>query len=185
MRRHPQQAAVPCFANCCFTIKRILIKQNLLAKGVAEVAGRLEGLNVAFLRDVAETDLAVDDEVDISNGRILLVQLLSPPDLDHLAVVKDHLERIEGHFPEPWVVQPYLLQQQVLLRLVVAVHHLAVLVDDVAHRLVFFRRERVHLMGFLAQLLQRPSVAGVYFGLRCPRLDCLIHLMLSLHHRHR
>ena len=62
------------------------------------------------------------DKVEIGDLRVLLVESLSLPDLDDLTEIEDDLERVERQVSEERVVEPDLLQEQVLLAHLPCVH---------------------------------------------------------------
>ena len=98
-------------AQCSLSVQRLLVKQELFPKCHAEEAAVLEALHVAVVGEIAEADLAVENNEDFSNPCILSVEFLSPPQTDDLGEVKDHFERSKSHEPEPGMMQPKLFDQ--------------------------------------------------------------------------
>ena len=101
----------------------------------------LESLDLPIVKDVAQRQLAIEYNENICYVRVLIVDLLAPPGLNEFTLAEDHLERVEAHLFEPWVVQSHLFQEEILLGGFAHVHGDSVLVDDVFHDFVVLRVE--------------------------------------------
>lgn len=124
-------------------VEGVLVEEQLLAESVAQVPALLESLHFPFLRDVAERDLTIHHNVESADRLVLLEQLLTPTDLDKLRGVKNQLEGVLGHQSEPGVIEPNLLQKQMLPARIAVVHDFLVLAYDLSHHFVVQLVERV------------------------------------------
>ena len=118
-----------------FSVGLLLVEEDLLAHGLPEEAGVVQVLHLV-VRKVAEAHLAVHDEIDVVDRRVLLVQHLSLLDLDNLTQVEDHLVGVVAELPKNRVMKPDFLEVEILLGALSRAHDFLVTVQDLAHELV-------------------------------------------------
>lgn len=163
------------------SVQRLLVEEHLLTERHADVRPMLECLNLAVFKNVAQRQLAIEYNEDICYVRVLIIDLLAPSSLHQLALAEDHLERIEAHLLEPRMVQPHLLQKQVLLGCLAHVHRYSILVNDIFHDLVVALVE--HLMaGHAAQILMASLVDEVAAFLVACFAHCLRERTIDIWH---